>query len=177
MHGYAFIHTCALLVTRSGEIRVLTADLTVANNSLGNLIDLKHGLVRIRVQATTREDRAELPKLKKVRDIAIPRDAPAGFSLIEWLPGRIEDALDEQAQGRNPKALIFPSLNGGVFGEQNLRNRVRPPVAKDLGWEMVRPGSKVQVHRFTLHSLRDRYTNTALHVWKYTEEVLLQQGS
>ena len=26
-------------------------------------------------------------------------------------------------------------------------------------------------------ALRDRYANTALHVWKYTEEVLLQQGS
>lgn len=176
-HGYAFIHTCALLGTRSGEIRVLTADLTVANNGLGNLVDLEHGLGRIRVQATTRQERNELPKLKKVRDIAIPRDAPAGFSLIEWLPGRLAEALAEQARGRNPKALIFPSLNGGVLGEQNLRNRVWAPAAKDLGWEMARPGSNVQLLRFTLHSLRDRYANTALHVWKYTEEVLLQQGS
>lgn len=177
VHGYAFIHTCALLGTRSGEIRVLTADLTVANNGRGNFVDLEHGLVRIRVQATTREERKELPKLKKVRDIAIPRDAPAGFSLIEWLPGRIADALDEQARGRNPKALIFPSLTGGVFGEQNLRNRVWAPAAKDLGWEMEHPGGGSRLLRFTLHSLRDRYANTALHEWKYTEEVLLQQGS
>lgn len=176
-HGYAFIHTCALLGTRSGEIRVLTADVTVANNGLGNLVDLENGVVRVRVQATTRVERKELPKLKKIRDIAIPRDAPAGFSMIDWLPGRIEDALAEQARGWNPKALIFPSLSGGVFGEQNIRNRVWAPAATELGWVMEHPGSSMNLMRFTLHSLRDRYANTALHVWKYTEEVLLQQGS
>jgi len=129
------------------------------------------------VQASTSEERKELPKLKKGRDIAIPRDAPAGFSLVEWLPGRIADALDEQARGCNPRALIFPGLSGGVFGEQNLRNRVWTPAARELGWQMEQPGSNVQLLRFTLHSRRDRYANTALHVWKYTEEVLLQQGS
>ena len=45
-------------------------------------------------------------------------------------------------------------------------------------WDaMEQPGSNVQLLRFTLHSLRDRYANIALHVWKYTEERLLQQGS
>ena len=62
-HGYAFIHTCALLGTRSGEIRVLTADVTVANNGLGNLVDLENGLVRVRVQATTKHERKELQPL------------------------------------------------------------------------------------------------------------------
>jgi hypothetical protein len=64
-----------------------------------------------------------------------------------------------------------------VFAEQNLRNRVWAPAAQDLGWAMEHPGSNTRLLRFTLHSLRDRYANTALHVWKYTEEVLLQQGS
>lgn len=93
---------------------MLTADVTVANNGLGNLVDLENGLVRARVQTNTREERRELPKLKKIRDIAIPRDAPAGFSLIDWLPGRIEDALAlaEPARGWNPKALIFPTACG-----------------------------------------------------------------
>ena len=40
---------------------MLTADVTVANNGLGNLVDLEHGVVRVRVQATTRVERKELP--------------------------------------------------------------------------------------------------------------------
>lgn len=64
-----------------------------------------------------------------------------------------------------------------MFGEQNLRNWVWAPAAKDLGWKMERPEGRSRLLRFTLHSLRDRYANTALHVWKCTEEVLLQQGS
>ena len=64
-----------------------------------------------------------------------------------------------------------------MFGEQNIRNRVWAPAAVELGWVMEHPGSSMNLMRFTLHSLRDRYANTALHVWKYTEEVLLQQGS
>ena len=176
-HGYAFIHTCALLGTRSGEIRVLTADPAIAGNGLGNLVDLAEGLVRIRVQATTSEAKRELPKLKKIRDIAIPRDAPAGFSIVDWLPGRIDAALAEQAAGDNPRALIFPNPSGGVYEEQNLRNRVWAPATEDLGWAMEHPGSNRRLMRFTLHSLRDRYANTALHHWHYTEEILLQQGS
>jgi hypothetical protein len=98
-------------------------------------------------------ERKDRPKPKKIRGIAIPRDARAGFS------------------------PIFPSLSGGVFGEQNIRNRVWAPAATELGWVMEHPGASMNLMRFTLHSLRDRYANTALHVWKYTEEVLLQQGS
>ncbi len=176
-HGLAFIHTLALLGTRSGEGRVLTADPAIANQGLGNLVDYDRGMVRVRVQATPHASDIQLPKLKKVRDIAIPRDAPAGFSLVDWLPTRIADAQREQVRGENPRALIFPSLSGGVFGEQNLRNRVWAPAAEDLGWRMERTGSGRRLLRFTLHSLRDRYANTALHFWHYTEEVLLQQGS
>ena len=44
-------------------IRVLTADVTVANNGLGNLVDLDNGVVRVRVQAPTRVERKELPLL------------------------------------------------------------------------------------------------------------------
>jgi integrase len=176
-HGYALIHTLALLGTRSGEGRVLTADPGIANKGLGNLVDFDNGLVRVRVQAGPNSHDTQLPKLKKVRDIAIPRDAPAGFSLVEWLPTRIADAMREQEGGWNPRALIFPSLSGGVFGEQNLRNRVWAPAAEELGWRMGSVGGNRRLMRFTLHSLRDRYANTALHLWHYTEEVLLQQGS
>ena len=90
-------------------------------------------------------------------------------------------ALTEQARGQNPLALIFPNPSGGLFGEQNLRNRVWAPAAAELGWAMeeyvTALGKKRRLFRFTLHALRDRYANTAIHEWKYPEDVLLQQGS
>lgn len=176
-HGYAFIHACALLGTRSGEIRVLTADPNVASAGLGNLVDLDNGVVKIRVQDARAGQGTQPPKGNKIRDIAIPRTAPAGFSLLKWLPKRIDDAMREQALGWNPRALLFPNLSGGVFGEQNLRNRVWAPAGEDLAWPMEAVGSNRRLMRFTLHSLRDRYATTALNEWNYTEEVLLQQGS
>lgn len=45
------------------------------------------------------------------------------------------------------------------------------------GTLFIRVRAVSRLLRFTMHSLRDRYANTALHEWKYTEEVLLQQGS
>ena len=38
-------------------------------------------------------------------------------------------------------------------------------------------GKKRLLFRFTLHALRDRFANTAIHEWRYPEDVLLQQGS
>jgi integrase len=181
VHGFAFIHTCALLGTRSGEIRPLTASPLVAQAGRGNLVDLEQHVVRIRWQATTEGEAKHLPKNNKIRDIAIPQAAPAGFRLDRWLAHRVPVALAEQARGDNPLALIFPNPSGGLFGEQNLRNRVWAPAAEDLGWAMeeyvTALGKKRRLFRFTLHALRDRFANTAIHEWKYPEDVLLQQGS
>ena len=38
-------------------------------------------------------------------------------------------------------------------------------------------GLRRRLLRFTLHALRDRFANTAIHEWKYPEDVLLQQGA
>ncbi len=68
-----------------------------------------------------------------------------------------------------------------VFEENNLCNRVWGPAAAEMGWRMeeyvTATGRRMALSRFTLHSLRDRYANTAIHEWGYTEEQLLQQGS
>ena len=56
--------------------------------------------------------------------------------ITRWLANRVPKALEEQSRGVNPMALIFPNPSGGLFGEQNLRNRVRAPAAKELGWAM-----------------------------------------
>ena len=181
VHGMAFVHACALLGTRSGEIRPLTASPETALAGLGNLVDLDQHVVRIRWQATTEGEAKHLPKNNKIRDIAIPRAAPAGFRLDRWLANRVPKALEEQSRGVNPLALIFPSPSGGLFGEQNLRNRVWAPAAEELGWAMdeyvTALGKKRRLFRFTLHALRDRFANTAIHEWRYPEDVLLQQGS
>ena len=181
VHGFAFIHACALLGLRSGEIRPLTASSEVAFSGRGNLVDLDNHVVRVRWQATTEGEAKHLPKNNKLRDVAIPQAAPAGFRLDRWLAHRVPVALAEQALGKNPLALIFPNPSGGLFGEQNLRNRVWAPAAEELGWAMeeyvTALGKKRRLFRFTLHALRDRYANTAIHEWKYPEDVLLQQGS
>ena len=56
--------------------------------------------------------------------------------ITRWLANRVPKALEEQSRGVNRLALIFPNPSGGLFGEQNLRNRVRAPAAKELGWAM-----------------------------------------
>ena len=181
VHGFAFIHACALLGLRSGKVRPLTASAEVAFSGSGNLVDLDNHVVRIRWQATTEGEAKHLPKNNKLRDVTIPQAAPAGFRLDRWLAHRVPVALAEQARGQNPLALIFPNPSGGLFGEQNLRNRVWAPAAETLGWAMeeyvTALGKKRRLFRFTLHALRDRYANTAIHEWKYPEDVLLQQGS
>lgn len=68
---------------------------------------------------------------------AAPRKTDIFLPLItRWLANRVPKALEEQSRGVNPMALIFPNPSGGLFGEQNLRNWVRAPAAKELGWAM-----------------------------------------
>jgi hypothetical protein len=54
-------------------------------------------------------------------------------------------------------------------------------IAEEVGWATeeyaTALGKKRRLFRFTLHALRDRYANTAIHEWNYPEDVLLQQGS
>ena len=148
---------------------------------MGNLVDLAQHVVRIRWQATTEGEAKHLPKDNKIRDIAIPQAAPAGFRLDRWLANRVPKALEEQSRGVNRLALIFPNPSGGLVGERNLRNRVWAPAAEELGWAMdeyvTALGKKRRLFRFTLHALRDRFANTAIPEWRYPEDVLLQQGS
>jgi hypothetical protein len=43
--------------------------------------------------------------------------------------------------------------------------------------EYVTSLGRRRLFRFALHALRDRFANTAIHEWKYPEDVLLQQGA
>lgn len=55
--------------------------------------------------------------------------------------------------------------------------RVWAPATTELGWVMEHPCASMNLARFSLHSLRDRYSNTALHSWNSTEVMLLGRGS
>ena len=148
----------------------------------GKFVALDRGEILIRHQAGTgKGPKLDLPKNAKIRDIVIPTAAPAGFNIWDWLPDRVEQALAEQEHGKKRRALIFPNGAMNVFEENNLRNRVWGPAAAEMGWRMeeyvTATGRRMALSRFTLHSLRDRYANTAIHEWGYTEEQLLQQGS
>jgi hypothetical protein len=75
-HGAALIHASALLGTRSGETRVLTASRDVADAGWGNYVALDRGEVLIRHQAGTGNGpKLGLPKNSKIRDIIIPHCA------------------------------------------------------------------------------------------------------
>lgn len=81
VHGFAFIHACALLGLRSGEVRPLTASPEVAFSGRGNLVDLDNHVVRIRWQATTEGEAKHLPKNNKLRDVTMPQVSSSGFRL------------------------------------------------------------------------------------------------
>jgi hypothetical protein len=52
------------------------------------------------------------------------------------MANRVPKALEEQSRGVNRLALIFPNSSGGLFAEQNQRNRVWAPPAEEPGWAM-----------------------------------------
>jgi hypothetical protein len=180
-HGAALVQASALLGTRSGETRVLTSSRDFADAGWGNFVALDRGEILIRHQAGTGNGlKLGLPKSSKIRDSIIPAAAPAGFNIWDWLPDRVEQAVAEQRHGRNRRALLFPNGAMSVFGENNLRNGVWGPAVEEMGWRMeeyvTAAGREMALSLFALHSLRDRYANTAIHEWGYTEEQLLQQG-
>lgn len=180
-HGSGLIHTAANLGLRSAELRILTADSKVALEGRGNLVKCDSGEVYVRFQMGRFTNK--LPKGSKQRDVVIPpvSKIASGFDVREFLTKRCADALEEQKDGTNPDALIFPNPDGQVWDASALRKCVWGPAAREMGWKMrsyVRgDGKTISMFRFTLHSLRDRFATTAVSEWHYAENQLLEQGS
>lgn len=180
-HGAGLIQTAANLGLRSAELRILTADSHVALKGKGNLVNFESGEVYVRFQIGRFTNK--LPKGSKQRDVVIPpvSKIATGFDVQGFLTKRCADALEEQKNGTNPDALIFPNPDGHVWDASALRKRVWGPAASQLGWKMksyIRgDGKTVAMLRFTLHSLRDRFATTAVSEWHYAENQLLEQGS
>lgn len=180
-HGAGLIHTGANLGLRSAELRILTADSRVAMRGRGNLVNFNSGEVYVRFQIG--RFASKLPKGSKQRDVVIPpiSKIATGFDVRDFLAKRCVEALEEQMNGTNPDALIFPNRDGEVWDASALRKSVWGPAASELGWKMksyVRgDGKSIALFRFTLHSLRDRFATTAVSEWGYAENQLLEQGS
>lgn len=179
--GEGIVHAGACLGLRISELVLLTADPRTALAGMGNYVDIAAGEVRVRRQADAAGG-TKAPKGTKVRDVIVP---PAhltgtGFDLRAWLAARCRVALAEQDAGCNDQALVFPSPTGRRWSTDNLRTRVMTPASDTLGWTMgsytTGTGKTITPRRFTPHSLRDRYATTAINLWRYTEQQLLEQG-
>lgn len=91
------------------------------------------------------------------------------YPLLEALLARMDAALEEQAAGVNPDALLFPSPEGGMWWPSALSTKLIVPAMKAAGWDFtmveeirtVRGGGRktvevTQMNR-TWHSLRHRF--------------------
>jgi hypothetical protein len=184
LQGRGLIETDAVTGLRLGELLALTADPEVASRGEGNLVDCESWELQVRVQLSDAPRTTKLPKADKIRDVVVPRvdRVPTGFDIREWLRRRCLQALDEQLNGKNANALIFPTpVDRGYWWQSNLYDHVLRPANADLGWPVTtitdKNGRTRQMMRFTMHSLRDRYACTAVDSWKYPEPVLLEQGA
>lgn len=175
------VHAGACLGLRISELVLLTASSSVAIAGRGNYVDRTAFEVRVRWQVDGAHG-TKAPKGSKFRDVCVPHRhmTGTGFDLRAWLEQRCEIALAEQEAGLNPDALLFPSPKGRRWGTDNLRNRVMREAGDTLGWAMdsytTGTGRTITLRRFTPHSLRDRYATTAINLWRYTEQQLLEQG-
>ena len=182
-HGAALIHISANIGTRANETFVLTADRKVYEQGLGNYVDLKNRKVLISWQFN--EDVPDVPKPTKTktrRTTVIPyvENIVTGFDVFDWMTRRSLAALEEQSQGKNDLALLFPNRFGKVQKLHSFTQVVMHPASEALGWKMPpyfdSSGKARHMRRFSLHAMRDRFGTTAADEWKYSERQLLAQG-
>ena len=184
VYGEGLVHVSANLRTRANETFIFTASKKVHEMGLGNYVDISEEVVRIHWQASNGKTKAErVTKNNKFRSVVIPpvESIPTGFDIYEWLKVRSKKALEEQAAGTNPLALIFPSSKGAVMNLEYFNREKMRHALDALGWKMPAwidaKGQPRAMYRFTLHSLRDRFGTTAADEWNYSERQLLEQGS
>jgi integrase len=183
--GRALVHVSANLGTRANETLVFTASREVHEKGLGNLVDLADDVVRVKWQLPSSQDKKShaTTKNRKFRSVLIPpvESIATEFDIRNWFGQRTKEALKEQAAGTNPLALIFPDGKGNPINLNDFSGKELTRTFLALGWKMPpevdAKGKSKSLSRFTLHSLRDRFGQTAADEWGYTERQLLEQGS
>jgi integrase len=79
-------------------------------------------------------DRRKLPKGEKTRETGIPEVTFTGYPLRAELEKRCKQALEEQAAGTNPEALLFPAVRGGMHHHSSFMSDYFAPAAIAAGW-------------------------------------------
>jgi integrase len=102
----------------------------------------------------------EAPKGRKRRRTVYPYRAPGGYPLAEKVAERLVEVAAEQAAGRNPEGIMFPSPRGMYWRSSNFSRRVLKGAYLATGWQDA-PGHA----RWTWHSLRHVFCTTALNTW------------
>jgi len=183
-YGKALVLASANLGTRASETLIFTASPKIAALGKGNFVDLENQVVNVSFQINDDpNESSKTTKNGKRRRVVIPHLAniATGFDLLNWLKKRCKEALEEQREGTNPLALIFPNPSGEIFEPEKVHQKVIRPATDVLGWRMPAyvdaRGRSRSLRRFTLHSMRDRFGVTAAEEWGYTDTELLQQGS
>ena len=95
----------------------------------------------------------EAPKNRKRRRTIYPRLTPEGYPLADRIASRAGEVADEQAAGRNPLGLMFPSPGGGYWRSSNFCRRVSSRVPGDrlAGCRGRRPVDVAQPAARVLH--------------------------
>ncbi len=101
----------------------------------------------------------EPPKGRKRRRTIYPSHTPAGYPLAQMIAIRVAEVRQEQAAGRNPEGVMFPTPTGKYWRSSNFNRRVLKAAFLVAGW---RDGAA----RWTWHSLRHVFCTTALSTWK-----------
>lgn len=180
--GEALVHVSANIGTRIRETLILTASKDVHNAGRGNFVDVKNECVKVHWQRAE-EDSSKAPtKNQTFRSVVIPPawSIATGFDVLKWLQERCKEALLEQKQGTNPDALIFPNSHGEAFTYNAFYSVYLRKTYANLDWFMPQyfdaKGKARRMARFTIHSTRDRFAQTAAYEWGYFEHELMEQG-
>lgn len=183
-HGQGLIHLAANTGMRANEIFALSASREHFQQGRVNYLDTASMDVHVAGQVGSNFSLKLAPTkngLPRVVVLPSAEKIASGFDLRAWLAKRHAEALDEQARGQNPLALLFPNSRGGVLSDSNFRQRVMNPSLSSIGLQLptylMADGKSRRMYRFTLHSLRDRFAVTAKEEWGYSESQLLDQGS
>ena len=102
----------------------------------------------------------EAPKGRKRRRTVYPYRTPGGYPLAARVAERVVEVAAEQAAGRNPEGIMFPSPRGLCWRSSNFSRRVLKGAYLATGWQDTAGHAK-----WTWHSLRHVFCTTALNTW------------
>src|SRR5450759_5476639 len=117
---------------RWGEMFQLTADDIDRSEQKPKL--LIYAQIDSAAQVRAGDNRRTLPKGEKTRETGIPAVTFTGYPLRAELEKRCKQALEEQAAGTNPEALLFPAVRGGMHHHSSFMSDYFAPAAIAAGW-------------------------------------------